>query len=194
MMRKCLCNRLLKLVLPAHGGDAVIPAPSHRGRPEGRAGLHRLVAGVAGTTGAQVALAVVFDIQPHFHIYPTVLHDKTNFTPTLTAVSIGQLPPGIHIGEMQFPPPVRVPVKYTNPPSTIEAYQGRVVFYLPVVIDEKAPLGHVEFKLSVTYGACNETSCLMPVFNMEVPVSLDIVEKAGHVAGGPTRTLFRGLT
>jgi hypothetical protein len=138
--------------------------------------------------GDAAALAVVLDIAPHYHINPAGEPPEPNLIPT--ALTITQSPAGLKIGAIQVPEAGRVDVRFGGTPRKIEAYQGRVVFYVPVTVAADAALGPREVKLRLRYQACNETNCLFPV-NLDLTTAMDVTRAASTPSADEVE-LFRG--
>lgn len=106
------------------------------------------------------AVAVVFDIDPPFHINP----DKANITPGFdflipTTITPENVPEGVTLGGLQFPPTHEVPVDLFGTSGKVAVHEGQVVVYLPV----QGASPDTTFDLKIRYQACDPKKCLQPV-------------------------------
>lgn len=142
------------------------------------------------SSGDQRVLAIILDLEPGWHINPDAARTDGFLIPT--TVEVTGVGPALTVGPVQFPQPQSVRVRYTGETDTIEAYAGRVVLYVPVVVAGEAAAGEAALSLSVRYQACNETMCLPPrTAVIEAPLRLTTEAQAGAVAADAD--LFAGF-
>jgi thiol:disulfide interchange protein DsbD len=112
--------------------------------------------------GDSIMLAVVADIEKGFHINADERQIKSfeDFKPIPTKVSVVEAPDAITIEAPRYPPAVPFKAQYAT--GDLMSYEGRIIIYLPVKLDETAEPGSLDLKLSVQYQACTDTYCLFP--------------------------------
>lgn len=156
--------------------------------------------------GQDIAIAVVFDHDEHWHIHtndpqvPPQLGEASDYIKTqITAPPDQQIPHTFtaHTGFIQWPKPVTVKVDFTGESVDYAVFAGKAVAYVPVTINPDTPLGKTALTLNVTYQSCDEHTCLAPVFDQPVTVTLDIVDPATLANQTPptvdTDETFRGF-
>lgn len=117
--------------------------------------------------GDQMAIAVVFDIAPNWHIWPEKpdLPPALDLSPIPTLIGVPQAerPAAIdRIGPVQWPPTHDIPVSFGAKPASIPLHEGRVVAYLPLTIRSDAAVGSLTIPVSMSWQACDDTTCLPP--------------------------------
>lgn len=118
-----------------------------------------------GHAGDMVALAIVIDIEPGWHINP----DKSQVissrifkqVPTWLSVLETESDPALQAGPVDYPPGQTIQVDYGQP-LRLKVYKHRVVLRLPIAIAADAKPGVKKINLELYYQACNATQCLMP--------------------------------
>lgn len=135
--------------------------------------------------GSFVVIAVVLDHMPGWHSWPSV--DQDVLAPEIaefairTEISITETPTQVAaVYAVQWPEPHDSPV--SNPmgdPPTVNAltYSGRAVAYIPVKIADDAT-GTFTIPVKVSYQACDDSICLMPV-----DLDFDVAVTVGDLAG-----------
>lgn len=134
------------------------------------------------------ALAVVLNIREKFHINPLTVPQGSFLIPT--KIELIDAPGWLKTGTIQPPATHRIEVTYTDPPSAIEAFEGRAVFFLPVAIDAAAPPGETTLTVRVSYQACDDKVCFPPT-KVEIKTVLRVVgtsEDTGVSGGGDFAT------
>jgi thiol:disulfide interchange protein DsbD len=127
--------------------------------------------------GDQRVLAVVLQIQDRFHINPAAAAIPADLSFLIpTTVKATSSSPSLRFGDTQFPAPGEVAVRYTEKVTQLKAYEGRVVLYVPVVVDRSAEAGQAAVDIAVRYQACDETTC-MPPRTVEMRATLRIVPR-----------------
>ncbi len=116
----------------------VVPAEQlagARARDEARVTARLLAPVEALRPGVEVTLALVFDIQPEWHIYYDG-HNDTGFAPSIKKAV---LPAGFSLGAMRWPAPHR----YVQPGGGIvdHIYERRAVLVLPMKVPSDATPG-----------------------------------------------------
>jgi thiol:disulfide interchange protein DsbD len=146
------------------------------------------VTAVAQTTrvrpGQDVPVAVVFDQADGWHIHthapkvPPELGDPSFYIATqIRAQGAGdaQKTLAIHRDHIQWPTVHTIQVKFLKTPVDYGVFMGQAVAYLPVTVSADAAPGPVTLDILVTYQACDEQSCLAPVFDQKVSVTLEVL-------------------
>ena len=127
-----------------------------------------------------VVLAVVFDIEPGFHINADekqLAADK-GFRPIPTQVRILETSPGVVLAGAHFPRAVTLQADYADTP--LMAFKDRTVVYLPLQVGEAINKGApLAVTLEVTYQACDDRVCLFPR-TVTLPMSLAYVQAPGR--------------
>ena len=90
---------------------------------------------------------------------------------------------GLRFGVVQYPASVPYEVGYAD--RAVPVWEGRVVFYLPILVDADAEPGRREIALELDVQACDAQRCLIPQ-TLEVGVSLEVAaaDAAGQGVGG----------
>lgn len=117
--------------------------------------------------GQDFLLAVVIDHAEHYHtnlnepIIPEAMKDDFFAVPTTL-----KLPdtPALTFGNIQWPQSTVVGVDYlmTGDPIQYQVYSGQAVVYVPVHVQDSAPLGPLDLELALSFQACDDTICLRP--------------------------------
>ena len=112
--------------------------------------------------GDSILLAIVADINKGFHINADErqINSFEDFKPIPTKVSVIEAPDAITIEAPRYPP--AVPFKAQYAAGDLMSYEGRIIIYLPVKLDETAEPGSLDLKLSLQYQACTDSYCLFP--------------------------------
>lgn len=197
-LRRFLALTLLPLALGFAALGAPFPVPGESGAGDARPVT---LSGVAQKSkvapGDQIAVAIVFDFAPHWHVWPHEpnVPKELDLSPIPTEIALkaaagapsGAAPsvpgiPGVRIGAVQWPAPVEVEVSFGAKPGKIESYAGRAVAYLPVMIAPDAAPGVRTLHIGMSYQACNETMCQAPADEV-VTVTLEVVAAGSASAG-----------
>jgi len=112
--------------------------------------------------GDSIVLAVVADIKKGFHINADERQIKSfeDFKPIATKVSVIEAPDAITIEAPRYPP--AVPFKAQYAAGDLMSYEGQIIIYLPVKLDDTVAPGSLDLKLSIQYQACTDSYCLFP--------------------------------
>jgi thiol:disulfide interchange protein len=140
--------------------------------------------------GGQLAIAVVIDFDPSWHAWPAeaqldLLPEAFQAFVIPTEIGLDSVPAWLSaVGEAQLPDTHAAPVPNLagDGPAVIEVqtYSDRAVAYIPVLLDENAPLGPATLTARVFYQACDETTCMPPVVaTAEIPIEIVPLESAG---------------
>ncbi len=147
--------------------------------------------------GDQLAIAIALEHGDGFHTWPndaqvTVPAEfGTGFEPIPTAIEVVAVPEGATVHPIVWPAPIDVPVNYTGIPVMLPSFAHTAVAYLPVQISPDAAPGAMEFDLSVTFQACDETTCFAPeTTTFRVAMNVDA---AASPAQPLDPTLFAGF-
>ncbi len=149
-----------------------------------------------GVPGDQFAVAVVFEHEEGWHIHthdPVIPAAWAGFEAKKTRIEVG-IPPGLTTGPPQWPTPVelRLDLAGTGNPEPYRVYEGTAVAFVPFLIDAGVEPGMRTIRVTVTYQACNDRTCLLETEEThEVQVN---VLAAGSARGAPARPeLFETL-
>ncbi len=148
--------------------------------------------------GVDLPLALVFDIAPPWHTWPLagpLPAGMTTFENAIrTEYEITVSDPSAILLNRDF---VQTPtlavhnVDVGDGPQPFAMLEKRAALYFPAVVAPDAPDGLVTITAKVSYQACEEQTCLMPVFNEEHSITIAIDQTADGtritpVAGFPT--------
>lgn len=150
--------------------------------------------------GDLVAVAVVFDLQPGWHIWPAAhvsLPEAVEEIASGTRTTItlpDPAPAWATFGPIQWPEPHASEVPNLMGEGTIAAptYSDRSIAYIPITISPEAKPGRVTLKFEVFYQACNEVTCLMPE-TVPLSVAFTIDPAAPAPAAPADADLFKGF-
>lgn len=133
---------------------------------------------------SDLPVAIVFDMQPGWHIWP----ERNNY-PTdharfedaqYTSIEVRVDPPAAmtaHPGFIQWPPVHGYQADLGAGPAEYASHDGRAIAYLPVTVADDATPGTVEITLRIDYQACNDRTCLQPE-TVERTITVQIVPPA----------------
>ncbi len=102
----------------------------------------------------------------HWHIHthdPQIPPELQGFRVIPTAIDVEADPASplqAHPAKIQWPKAQPIEVAFTGEPVMYKVYTGRAVAYLPVTVAKDAPLGEATLKVSLTYQACDDKTCL----------------------------------
>lgn len=137
--------------------------------------------------GDQLAIAVVFDLAPGWHLHtnapkPTPGMIRERFEPTPTVVAVDGVK-GVRVGPVQWPEVHEVPVDLVGSgrPEPYGVFEGRAAIYVPLMVED-APPDVVELTLRLEWQACDDRSCMIPEDRVEV-VRLPLA--GGAASDGP---------
>ncbi len=128
--------------------------------------------------GRQVELGLLFDLDPHWHIY-WINPGDSGEPPTVT----WRLPPGFQAAGLEWP----VPQRLVNGPLTDYGYQDRVLLIAPVHVPSKIQEQKVTLSADVSWLVCSNV-CIPA--KSAVSVELPVQRATPHQDGQATE-LFR---
>jgi DsbC/DsbD-like thiol-disulfide interchange protein len=131
------------------------------------------VAGHSARPGDEVRIMVILDHPKGFHSWPHQAMAPRELG-TISLFSTGvevRVPEGVKVGEIQWPAPTSVTVRYARDPLKLMAYSGQVAIAVPVRIAPSRPPGILKVGIAVTYQPCDEQQCYAPRREeLEVPI------------------------
>jgi thiol:disulfide interchange protein DsbD len=112
--------------------------------------------------GDSILLAIVVDIKKGFHINADErqIQSFEDFKPIATKVSVVDAPDTITIESPRYPQ--AVPFKAQYAAGDLMSYEGRIIIYLPVKLEDTAEPGSLNLKIGLQYQACTDSYCLFP--------------------------------
>jgi thiol:disulfide interchange protein DsbD len=140
--------------------------------------------------GDSVLLAIVADIKKGFHINADErqIESFEDFIPIPTKISVIEAPDAITIEAPRYPQ--AVPFKAQFAADDLMSYEGRIIIYLPIKLEETAAPGSMDLKLRFQYQACTDSYCLFPK-RITLQETL-VVVKAGTNVSKINQELFAG--
>lgn len=125
-------------------------------------------------------VAVIFDINPRWHIWPQeggapTVEDvfPTAIYTNIVVDSSDANALELHEGHIVWPEPHMASVAGMG---ELETFEGRAIAFVPVTIPADAPLGEATIAFKLTFQTCDDKTCLAPVFDQEKTLSVRIVE------------------
>jgi thiol:disulfide interchange protein len=117
--------------------------------------------------GDQIALAVIFDHAPNWHVNTNSPRELPGFKPmpstvTLSGPAEAALPNSLTVGPQQWPAGKEITVYFTGSPEKLEVLAGKAIVYVPIMIASDAAPGAVPISVKVEYQACDDRICLIP--------------------------------
>lgn len=112
--------------------------------------------------GDELALAVIFDIRPGYHVNSDA-HQQPQipgFQPVPTQVNVLETFGALTVQSPRYPPAHSLEVDFSNSP--IKVFEGRTIIYLPLRVETGFPGDAVGLTLEVVYQACDVRTCLLP--------------------------------
>ena len=142
--------------------------------------------------GDSMMLAIVADIKEGFHINADSRQagPSEDFTPYPTRVTVQDATIGVITEPPRYPRAVAIEVAYTAQP--LMSFEGQIVIYLPIKLEESMPPGKLTLRLEFGYQACAENYCLLPR-KIRLEDSLDVTA-TGAGASQVNSHLFAGST
>lgn len=146
--------------------------------------------------GDQIAIAVVFDHAPSWHVQANeeaIAAANSGVSQLATRIAVEALP-GVSIGPVQWPEPHLMSAAALGDPSArVPVFEGRAIAYIPVIIGDKAPPGDLVVRVEVSYQVCDDTQCMLPVDDVR-PVALKVLSPGERPpAGGTDAGTFAGF-
>jgi thiol:disulfide interchange protein DsbD len=144
--------------------------------------------------GDQLAIAVVMDLIPGWHVWPNkpeAVEGVSGLTQIPTTITL-TLPDGMRdaavIGPVQYPEvhTVRFDASFGQGTQivSIKVYEGRAIAYVPVILGADAPLGDLRLTVTLDYQACDDKQCLQPTGDAAV-VTIPVQPLADAAAAPP---------
>lgn len=162
-------------------------ARAQRPDPAMEVGVRAVAARTSVHPGDLVPVAVELTFPKGFHAWP--------HTPVVPAVFQGlepiptdlkvTAPAGATLGEIQWPIPEAVQVRYTGSPIDLLSFTGTTVIYAPVTLAADQSVGDASVGVKVGYQVCDESVCYPPV-HRDVTVALRVVAAGTPVPAGVT--------
>jgi thiol:disulfide interchange protein len=114
--------------------------------------------------GDQAVIAVTLDFAENFHSYPNkpVMPEALSDFPAIPTLVVPGASEGVAFGRIQWPEPKATVVRFTGEPVDLLVYGGTAIVYLPLRIDADAAPGTRSIELTVSYQACDDTTCFAP--------------------------------
>ncbi len=143
-----------------------------------------------------IALAVVFDIAPGFHINADQpqLKPAGDFNPVATAVTVVDADEDLAVERPQYPPAEPVKADYVAEP--VMSFAGRAVIYLPVKVAPRSAPGPKKVTLKVTYQTCDARTCRFPR-DVTLTAAIDVVaadQSGNRINSDLFADYFRGVS
>lgn len=137
--------------------------------------------------GSPTAIAVVIDIADTYHINPDAARSGPEWFPGQypTTLKLVDPPAGVRVGAVQYPEPKPYQVEYAD--QEILVYEGRVVLYVPLLLDPEIEVGTLNLQLELEVQACDPQVCLMPE-TMELSAAVEVVPVATAIPEASTAT------
>ena len=129
------------------------------------------------TSGGQIVLAVVFDIDQPYHLQ-TRSPELDWLIPTV--VKVTEAPAGVVSGDIQWPTSKPIEVDFGNGKQTLDFYAGRAVVFTKLSVPADMQPGEHPIKVFVKYQACDDTTCLAPV-ERTLDLSLPVVGQGAEI-------------
>lgn len=139
--------------------------------------------------GEQFKVAVIFQIEPGWHINtsdPVVPKSWKTFAPVSTEILVDPVP-GLKFGPIQWPTVhhIKIDPMGSGKPEPYGVFEGEAIAFIPVIAEPTIAPGGISLKLTVTYQACNDKTCLLET-TAELPLPFKVVAKA------PAKVVVRG--
>ncbi len=151
-------------------------AGAQQRNPAMEVGVRAVAAHATVHPGDVVPVAVELTFPAGFHAWPhkpVVPPVFGGLEPIPTDLSL-TVPQGATVGDIQWPEPTAVEVRYTGSPVALLSYTGRTLIYAPVTLGSDQPEGRALIRVKVSYQACDATVCYPPV-ERDVSVPLHVV-------------------
>jgi hypothetical protein len=137
--------------------------------------------------GKEFQVAVVAEIRSGYHVNSHKPMDEYLIATTLTP----QLPSGFQLVDTIYPAGRQEKFSF-SPDKPLDVYTGSVTFKLRLAVHHDAPVGAVNFPVTLRYQACNDTTCLPPV---KIPVDVRVdVAPAGSAAHAVHPEIFTAVS
>jgi len=136
--------------------------------------------------GGNLVVAVTFDHQDGFHIYPNVpvIPEEMGDFPAIATTIDLVLPVSVIAGQIQWPEEHTAVVRFLGPPVDLLTYSGKAVAYIPIQISPDAPLGDLTIDIATFYQACDDVTCFQPTLDNN-SITLTITDTPEAIAVNP---------
>ena len=124
--------------------------------------------------GADVPLAIIFDMNPGWHIYAVDADIPDNYFKTVIEVEVDGKVIEVNTGFMQLP--TKHVIDFLG--DDMEVYEGKAIAYLPLSIKSDAPLGATTITVRTGFQACDDMQCLQPT---PMPGSMEWLARGNRV-------------
>ncbi len=147
--------------------------------------------------GDQVVFAITLDHDEHYHSnlnVPVVPPEMGDFLPVPTTLKLPQIK-GWTFGPIHWPEPTEVPVDFffTGNPIKYLVYTEKAVIYVSAMIAEGTGFTEQAVDFTLTYQACDETTCLPPTA-VKLTSTVSVVGSIAQTDPDPTPAIFDGYT
>lgn len=115
--------------------------------------------------GDRFPVAVVLQHASGFHSWPhrpVVPPEYEGVVPIPTEIRPGPIPPGVALGDVQWPAAEPVTVRYTGTPVELLSFVDTAVAYVPVEVAPDRDPGPLRVGLQVRLQSCDERICYPP--------------------------------
>ncbi len=141
--------------------------------------------------GSKLRVAVLLDHEPYWHTYA---HDSP------AAVEQGMITVDLNVAadhtrltvytdRIGWPPFHSVEFDYGGPPMTLDVYEGRAIFHIPIIVKGDASPGLVEIPVTAHVQACDDKTCLAPA-ELRGSVTVSVVPSGLGDAAGSNPEIF----
>lgn len=178
-------QRLIALVLALAGSGAALAQPGGSG-DAGPVRVSAIAQKTSVAPGDQIAIAVVFEIEDGWHIWPNEpkIPPELDLPAIPTTLAVSAAPSSVRFGPVQWPAAHEVETNLGAKPGMVLFYTGRSIAYIPVEVNRSAAAGKLALTIAVGYQACDDRQCLAPE-DFPLTVELDIVPPSGAIASNP---------
>ena len=188
--------RTSSILLLLAGGLAFLAGP---GRPANAQEVQASVMPglVQVPPGEWFPVAVIFDMQPHWHIntenpvVPSELGSPEDFIRTaITVTNDSKL--RVDTAAIQWPEPEMVSAAFMGTPAEYGVFSGRAIAYVPVQVVPGATPGQATMTVKASWQACDDKVCLAPE-DASFPVKIAVDPNAGRGSAYLYPDLFAGF-
>ncbi|MCP3902306.1 MAG: DUF255 domain-containing protein [Planctomycetes bacterium] len=146
--------------------------------------------------GGDLAVALVFDIEEHWHIWGNdrelpdgLVYDDFAILTEISAwaVPAGAMEPRIDVS--RWPDLQGVTADLGTGPMNFGVFEGKAVVYIPVVIPADAPLGEATLTVKTIFQACDDRQCARDA-EVELPITVEIVAPGDAAASARPPAVF----
>jgi thiol:disulfide interchange protein len=147
--------------------------------------------------GDQFAIAVIFDHQPGWHVHTNDPKPPKEWD--FEAIPTAITPPessGLTFGPIQWPEAheVKIDLGGTGTPLPYEVFEGKAIAFVPVIAGAALPLGEAKVSLKVSYQACDDRQCGMPMsVTLDVPMRVVPISDTTTSSTAPDPAIFGGF-